>query len=339
MVDIMKRFMKGCAITALILMVVGAALALMAGAMRKSPVIASVVEEATGGRVHANFGWPNGSWGILWDGWWKDVDEAGFELSTSAFNKLHEIIDGDVLNSADLLGGQYSFSPEDVKSLEIRVGGCSFETRPSDNGLYYLKVKGIGKIQFYLDNDGELHIISVYNGRNLNPLTNLSWAGSITFYVPEGYSYDEVDIEMGAGDLVFDDLIADEISLEVGAGNIKINNVEARKLEAAAGLGQVEIYGMDVEKLEAEVGMGNLTVQGSLSGDGSVECAMGNVELWLEGSEEDFNYRLEAAAGNIDLGRSSYSGLGQERRINNGASKKLDVECSMGNISIRFDGK
>ena len=333
----MKKFMKGCAITALILMVVGAVLALVAGTMRKSPVIASVVEEATGGRVHANFGWPYGKWGIFWDGWWKDAVEVKYEVDISAFDKSHEIIDGNVLNSADLLSGQYSFSPEDVKSLEIRVGGCSFETKPSDNGLYYLKVKGIGKIQFYLDNDGELHIIAVNVGKNnWNSLTNLSWTGSIIFYVPEGYSYDEVDIEMGAGDLVFDDLIADEISLEVGAGNIKINNVEAKKLEAAAGLGQLEIYGMDVEKLEAEVGMGNLTVQGSLNGDGSVECAMGNVEMMLKGSEQDFNYRLEAAAGNIDLGRSSYSGLGQERRINNGASKKLDVECSMGNISINF---
>ena len=63
---------------------------------------------------------------------------------------------------------------------------------------------------------------------------------------------------------------------------------------------------------------------------------MGNVEMKLEGGEKDFNYRLEGSMGNIDLGRESYSGFSNEVVLNNGADKEMQVECSMGNISIRF---
>ena len=333
----MKKFMKGCGITALVLLVLGFALAMIAGSTRGSIVVAQVVEEATGGKLHANFSFGTPVWGIFWDNnWWKKVDKVHFELDMSdAFDRYHDIIDGDILNNADLLNGEYSFEADAVKSLDIEVGGCAFETKASENGLYYLKAKGIGKIQFYLEDD-ELHIIAVNTKAGLNSLTNISWTGSITLYVPEGCTYDEVNIEMGAGELLFDDLVADEIYLEVGAGHIQVNNVKARKLEASAGLGQLELYDMDVEKLNAEVGMGELVAHGNISKSGSLECAMGNLDIKLDGSERDFNYQLEAAAGNIDIGHSSYSGLARERKINNNASKNLEVECSMGNISIRF---
>lgn len=329
MVTDMKKFMKGCGITALILFVLGLALALIAGSVRGSSVISQVVEEATGGRVHARFGWPY--WGIFVDDWWDKVDTVQYELDISdIFDRRHDIIDGDTLKN-----GQYVFAPDAVKSLDIQVGGCSFDTEISENGLFYLEAKGIGKVQFYLEDD-ELHINAVNTRRGLNSLTNISWTGELTLYVPEGCTYDHVNIEMGAGELLFDDLSADDISLEVGAGHICVQNVKARKLEASAGLGQLELYEMDVEELDAEVGMGELVAQGNIGRRGILECAMGNLDIVLDGSERDFNYQLEAAAGNIDLGRNSYSGLAREQRINNGAAKELDVECSMGNISIRF---
>ena len=65
-------------------------------------------------------------------------------------------------------------------------------------------------------------------------------------------------------------------------------------------------------------------------------CSMGYVALYLMGNEDDFNYQLEGAMGNIDIGGMSFSGFGQEKKIDNGASKNIEVECSMGNISILF---
>ena len=63
---------------------------------------------------------------------------------------------------------------------------------------------------------------------------------------------------------------------------------------------------------------------------------MGNIEMTLEGSEEEFNYKLEGSMGNISVGQDSFSGFSSERNIDNHADKEMEIECSMGNITIDF---
>lgn len=319
----MKKFMKGCGITAIIFLVSGIVLAAVAGTVRGSTVIGQVVEKATRGRVHANLLWGNGNWGIFWDE--DDWDMFG------GFNDAYEIFGGDTLMRLNT-----HFAAEDIQDLNIQVGGCEFKTKVSDTGDFYVKAQGIGKVQFY-EERGVLHVNSVNSRRGLNAVTGISWTGEITLYVPEGHTFDEVNIELGAGKLTFDNLSAEDVSLEVGAGQLLVRNLQAEEVKASVGMGQMELKEIDVRVLEAEVGMGELVADGNIEKKGNLECAMGNLELRLEGSEKDFNYRLEAAAGNIDLGRSSYSGLGMERSIDNNASKDLSIECAMGNIDIRFD--
>ena len=318
----MKKFMKGCAITALILIALGIVLAVTAQAVRGTTMISQAVESVTGGRFHVNLGsLVTGNWGIYWDDGFRTYD-----LDDSiVFDKNHDIVDG-----ATMMRSDYSFEAGQVKSLDIEVGGCSFETKVSENEYFYLDVSGIRKVQCYTEN-GVLHIKAANSRVSLN--THL---GSITLYVPEGHSYDQVDIEFGAGELLISDLAADEVSLDLGAGHVKVKGVQAQEISASVGMGQLEFYDMDVALLDAEVGMGELVARGNIREKASLECAMGNMQLTLTGSERDFNYHLEAAAGNIDLGRNSYSGLAREQKIDNGASKNLDVECSMGNISIQF---
>ena len=64
---------------------------------------------------------------------------------------------------------------------------------------------------------------------------------------------------------------------------------------------------------------------------------MGAMELNLAGSEEDFNYTIEAAMGNVSVGGVDYSGIGQDRTIKNSADKNMNIECAMGNIEVDFE--
>lgn len=318
--------MKGCAITALILFVLGAALAFAAGAARGTTTISEVVERVTGGRVHVNLGLGRLPFGIYVDdhSWFSD-DDWNYELDdVQIYDSGHEVLPG---NSGML----FPDSAENVTSLDISLGGCSFETRVSETDSFYIETQGMDKIQTYVEK-GVLYIKSANTHLKVN--TTL---GKVILYVPEGQYYDEVDIEIGAGEVIFDDLNAGEISLEAGAGHILVKNLRAEELEASVGMGQLELYEMDVDELDAEVGMGELVGTGSINTSATLECAMGNLDLTLVGSQQDFNYRLEAVAGNVDIGRDSYSGLAAKRWIDNDAAKTLELECSMGNISIQFE--
>lgn len=320
----MKKFMKGCAVTALILIVIGFLLATVAGSVKGRTTISEVVESVTGGRVHIN---PYGFWGA----YVSDTIEEGVEAvegmdyqieESMGFNKDYKILDGNI--------ERYSLG-SDIRRLDIEVGACRFTTELSPDDNFYLEAKYAGKFQGYVE-DETLYIRSSVTGKKWSVIDRCQ----ITLYIPEGVSFDSADIEVGAGLLEFDRLTADEVELEVGAGQITLNHLQVGNLEVSVGMGQIVLKEMIVDMLEAEVGMGEFTAEGIINGDTSVECSMGNVALKLTGSQEDFNYELSKAMGNVTLGTESNSGFASEKSIDNGADKTMDIECSMGNVSIRY---
>ena len=113
------------------------------------------------------------------------------------------------------------------------------------------------------------------------------------------------------------DMVFDRVDIEAGASVIQIDALNTKKLEADIGAGEIIIDQLSVKKLDLSVGMGN-------------------AEIFLEGSEEDYNYEIECGAGNVDIGNESFGGLASDRRINNDADATIEIECGMGNVTIEF---
>lgn len=315
----MKKFMKVCAIMAAIMIVVGTAMAFTAGSMRSSDTISRVVESVTGGRIHVNWGWGI-PWGIYTtDRWNYSVDVSDL------FDHNHEVLRGDV--------DMYSVG-SDVNRIDIELGGYILDTAYSEDGNYYISTNNADKIQCYAEN-GILKLTAV-NSSTRWGVGNIG-ERQITLCIPKDGFIDSLELELGAGQVTLNGINAGEVSLEVGAGQIFVNNIKAQELEVSVGAGQVELEGVDVDMLDAEIGMGELTGTADIRKSADLECSMGNMELTLIGSQQDFNYQLEVAAGNIEIGRNSYSGLANEQKVNNGADKDLTIECSMGNITIEFE--
>ena len=40
--------------------------------------------------------------------------------------------------------------------------------------------------------------------------------------------------------------------------------------------------------------------------------------------------------GSVTIGHNEFSGLAQEKSINNHAEKNIDMECAMGSITVKF---
>lgn len=325
----MKRFMKGCAITALIFLALGTALAIAAGTVRGRAAIARVVETVTGGRISVNFdGFIN--WGIQVRDNVSDslpsLPELSYDIDeATSFDSGHDIWGGDV--SKFCLG-------EVVETLKIEAGGCQMLTQASGDNSFYVEASDSGRLQAYLE-DGTLYVRATPVSRQLG-----SWDGwekcVIKLYIPKDYHYNEVDIELGAGDLEFEGLDADRVSLGVGAGRIVANGLKADSLELEVGVGQIDLKEMNVKELKADIGMGELLLEGNIENSVNASCAMGNVDMKLTGSQKDFNYRINGALGNISLGAESYSGFGVSKTVDNGAQKDMKIECEAGNVTIRF---
>ena len=113
------------------------------------------------------------------------------------------------------------------------------------------------------------------------------------------------------------DMVFDDIDIEAGACAMEIESLETEKLDVELGAGEIIINRLSVQKCDLNVGMGN-------------------AEIYLDGSKEDYNYEIECAIGNVDIGSESFGGLASERKINNHAEATIEIECGMGNVTIGF---
>lgn len=112
----------------------------------------------------------------------------------------------------------------------------------------------------------------------------------------------------------------EEVSIEVAAGAVSLeNDFYAKKLEVEVAAG--EFSGTDiVTAKETDITVGT-----------------GNIDLVMAGKKSDYNYEISCAAGNVEIGDNSYSGLGHEKEINNpGASGNMELECGVGSITVYF---
>lgn len=324
----MKKFMKICAITALVLIGAGLVIAMTAGAFQGPASMARIVDSVTGGRVHLN----SGGWGFSvgeavldsldrWDsGARYDIEED--MANNMTFSSGFEILTGNV---------QRSFSAAEIDSLQIEAGACHITVKDSPDGDFHVEVKNAGKFQSYVQEE------TLYLKALCRTALGTPHVCEIDFYVPEDFQFAEMDVEVGAGVLEFENFSADKADFEVGAGQILgSGQLRAGKLDIEVGMGEISIEGMETGRLDAEVGMGSLIMDGQITEKADLACSMGSIEMKLTGSEKDYNYNLDSAMGSVEIGGYSAGGLAREKKIDNKAACDISVECSMGSIDISF---
>ena len=112
--------------------------------------------------------------------------------------------------------------------------------------------------------------------------------------------------------------------------------LKADKIEIDAAVGAVSVTGADAGKLEVDSDVGAVKFEGNVDGDVDAECSVGAVKLDLAGEKADFNYEIKCRVGSITVDGEGFSGLSKERKINNGAAKKMELDCSTGAIEVKF---
>lgn len=303
----MKKFMKGCAWTALILIVVGFVLVFTAGSVKGAEEIRDVVDKVTDGRVRVDF-----------TELFAMEESAKYEIDENMiFDDAFEIFNGDI---------NKNFAGETVCKLDVEVGGCQFRIKESAEDYFRVAAEGTRKFQGYVAGETLFIKGTMKTGDH----------SEIILYVPKDFVFERMDMELGAGAMDLGDIRAEKLDLEVGAGQITAGCLAVEELLVSAGMGEIIIEDIQTQKLDAAVGMGNLQAKGMVTEKVSVECAMGNINLRLEGMETDYDYEIACGMGSVTIGENTYNGLDNEKSVNNAADRKMDVECAVGNVEIQF---
>lgn len=337
----MKKFTKGCLITALVTFIIGAVICGVGGLLGGFKLLNDIdIREVTGIPLVYRIG-PNGiKYGFRF---WED------DMNWSGYENWQRI-------NANEGERALALTADTLRDLYIEVGACELHIEESEDEYVRLAVSGnTNNLRYYVEENG-LRIVSKSNW-------TWRWVGintvsdKVYLYLPKETSIDYVDIELGAGamesigltvrdakievgagEMDIESLTADNGAiLSVGAGKIRIKNLVCRATDLDIGAGEMDIDSAEVAKdVNIDLGMGSVNIGGVIAGDLNVDCGMGTVILDMDDAEQDHNFKIDCSMGTVKVGSHSYSGLGSEQTIDNGSSSDFDIDCSMGSVTVKF---
>lgn len=326
----MKKFMKGCGITALVMIVVGVIMSLAVCVTKGTAFMNSFVDNATGGRISRWISRMEDRGIYVRDGYIEgfndfDINDdfEGYDIEeASGFNNYYSVQNGDV---------DYNFSGTDVANLNVEMAGCLFTLEESSDNVFHVEARNAGKFQAY--EEGETIYLKASRKTNLLEENKKCF---IILYVPQDYSFSDITMALGAGVMNLEGLTAESMTLDVGAGQINADYLMADSLDISVGAGEVIVDDMDIMEFNASVEAGHLLASGRIDGNGTAECSAGSLELNLDAEETDYDYAANCVAGSIDIGENYHSWASREKMWSNGTGKLLDLECSLGQITVSF---
>lgn len=223
------------------------------------------------------------SMGLSWNSLEEMTQDGMFSISFGNSNHVHQSTHSSL---------EHHQSQHDCSNLDIEILAGNLNIYYDDVDEIEVEQSGISNFKSQVNGD----TLQISGGKKIS--VNNS-GGSITIVIPKDFVFEEVDMEIGAGQAEIDSLCAESLDIEVGAGQADFINLDVQYFNASAGAGQINAK--------------------------------------LVGSESDYNYDVECGIGEIEIGGSKFGGFAKDTYIENpGAERELDIECGVGQIIIQF---
>lgn len=321
----MKKFFKWSAITAGILLALGLILILAATVTGGHKAVISMAQGI--GEIN---------WTEL-DEVLESVDNMEFNIGEDGVNVSFGTNAGNLtVNGVTVSAGEQeeSFASEEIRKLDLSLSAGEFLIRKKDaaDGKIDLCVTGFGECKYEVIGD-----TLVIDGYHDNIGIHTGSADKMIVDVPADMKLEKVTAEMGAGQLIMDEIAAGEMEIHVGAGALELDSICADEFLVQLGAGQVIAEDVDILNAAVDVSMGECSMTGEIRGNLKANCDMGDLTMELLGSAEDHNYSVNCSAGNIDLDGYQMSVLAGQKEIDNEADSEYELSCNLGNITVKFE--
>lgn len=159
----------------------------------------------------------------------------------------------------------------------------------------------------------------------------------LTVQVPEQFIWNELDIELMAGQLVAEELYASEISVTVQAGKVDIESMGATEVDLEVQAGAVKVGYLDAVNADISCDAGAIDINdGAVDKEADITCNAGAIKAKFYGNPDDYSYELQASLGRISLNGEEYSGISGTKIKGNGTGK-FDVSCNVGAIELTVE--
>ena len=322
----MKKFTKGALIVTLVFVILGCVLcAVGAGIGFRYSSIPQMIRDG-GFEIGSHFR----NWGQNWKNWdhdfnhWGDWDDNSNSWSNGTTK-------------------EFDFSQEEcsnIKNLNLDVdyGTVQIEETQENQGIHvevkYRKSNTRRKINVAMEGN-TLKVVEDSHKKIINNDNT-----RVTIQIPAGMNFTDVNLSNSAGEIILNrEISAENLSITVGAGTCQTDAklTAAKKLYAEAGVGEIELSQVEAGKMELKTGVGAIDVERAAADEMILNSGVGSIEVMAEGTESDYNYRISCGIGEVEIGESTYSGLGSTKEVRGQGNKTIDIDCGVGEVSVEFE--
>ncbi len=243
----------------------------------------------------------------------------------------------------------YEESFSDVTSIDMDIEYGEVKLVEGDTFSIDAKRLPENGLKSYVDADGTWVIKQITDGRSFVDFFGLNFSigdfirwdrdltPRITITLPPDFVAEDISLEIKAGDVEVEKIHAATGSFNMSAGRLVVKELEiTEESDYIIGAGEMSLNNVSIQNISVDCGVGYVTIEGNVFGDSDVICNIGNVELDLDGKEEDYTYDISASIGNIDIDNNSYHNISNRVINNDGTENSLSLKCEIGNISIDF---
>lgn len=213
---------------------------------------------------------------------------------------------------------------DDVSGLTLKLSGAALQIRTADR----FSVESNHKYLSVESRNGELSITETKDLFAASPK-----GVTVILNIPEGFVFDRVNMETGAGQVKIDRLSADILSLSLGAGEVEIRELTANSRAAIeGGAGEMTIEGGLIHNLDLDMGVGELKLKSRIEGSSRLNFGVGEAELTLVGSREDYKIELDKGICEAKLEGEPM----RDDSVYGGGQNRIEIDSGIGEIEIEF---
>lgn len=190
---------------------------------------------------------------------------------------------------------EYRFDKQQIRSMEIDIGSGTLQV-----------VKGTGNEIVLKNSDTDAGMYAEI--KNDGTLSIKQSSKHVWFF--------SVDSGADAVLMLPQDVNFDELDIDVGSGDVKMEHGKAHETVVDCGSGMVEIHQLSTQK----------TV---------IDCGSGDVNMTFTGSKQDYNYEIDCGSGDVLIGTERFSGSEYENENHHG-NGMIEIDCGSGDVTIDF---
>ncbi len=216
-----------------------------------------------------------------------------------------------------------SFSAAEISELDVEVAcaDISFVSSDSlaveaDTGFFRVKTKGSK--------------ITVEEKGNL---LKLNGSRKLTVFVPDGFVFDKVTLELGASALEAEVLKARSLSLDTGAGNTRFKELTVtEKADIDCGAGEFTVESSSFRRLDFSLGVGSADITTQIKETAEIESGVGELRLALTDAKANYSFDIETGLGSITFDGAA---VRNDTLLGNGDTR-IQLEGGVGSIDVKF---